>query len=363
MVALFEHLLRADESLFINPIALDYDFQPKLILFREEKQHQIARCIAPLLQERNGTNILLIGRPGVGKTVCAKHVLKELEEEHSEQVQQLYINCWKLDSAFKIAVNLCEQVGYTWTHNKRVDELVSTFVKIANKKGVVLVLDEADKLEDESILYTLLEDLYKKVILIITNDQDYLLSIDQRVKSRLMPEVIQFEPYTRAQTEGILQQRKEYAFVQGVWQPEAFERVVEVTYEIADIRTGLFLLRQSAEIAEAKSSRKISEEYAEAALAKLDHFKKRPDEALNDEQKVITDLIQEQSGKTSKEIFRIYEDKGGQKSYRTFQRYLKELQGTGLIALREENRGFEGRTTIVEYRTIKKLDEFSQQNL
>jgi len=142
MTALFEHLLRADESLFLNPIALDYDFQPKLLLFREEKQHQIARAIAPLLQERNGTNILLVGKPGVGKTVCAKHVLKELEEEYSDKIQQLYLNCWKLDSTFKIACNLCEQVGYTWTHNKRVDELIQTFVKIANKKGVVLVFDE-----------------------------------------------------------------------------------------------------------------------------------------------------------------------------------------------------------------------------
>src|SRR3989344_3100925 len=99
---LFDTVLRHDESLFKNTIALDYDFQPKLVPFREPAQEMIAQAIAPLLHQRSGRHILLHGKPGLGKTVCAIHVLRELEEKTSD-VYAVYINCWKKDTPFKIA--------------------------------------------------------------------------------------------------------------------------------------------------------------------------------------------------------------------------------------------------------------------
>ena len=68
MPNLFKDMLKDSESLFKNPIALDYDYQPKLIPYRENEQHYIANCIKPLLQERNGKNLFILSKPAVIQT-------------------------------------------------------------------------------------------------------------------------------------------------------------------------------------------------------------------------------------------------------------------------------------------------------
>ncbi len=91
---LFDDMLKQGESLFLNPEVLDFDYQPKLVPFRENHQNFIASCIKPLFQKRNGKNIFISGSPGIGKTVSCKHVLKELEEQTNEIIP-IYINVAK----------------------------------------------------------------------------------------------------------------------------------------------------------------------------------------------------------------------------------------------------------------------------
>ena len=93
-MSLFKDLLRSGETLFRDTIVLGYDFQPKLIPYREPEQMKFATCIRPLLQSHNGRNLFVYGPPGVGKTTACKHVLRELEEE-TDSVTTFYINCCK----------------------------------------------------------------------------------------------------------------------------------------------------------------------------------------------------------------------------------------------------------------------------
>ncbi len=357
-MGLFSDMLNSDETLFKNPVALEFSFQPKLLKYREEKQHYIATCIKPLLQERDGRNLLITGKPGVGKTVCLKHVLKELDDEYSGDVFCVFVNCWQKETPFKLICDICEQVGYTWIHNKRTDELVKACASIINKKSIVLVLDEIDKLQDYSIVYTLLEEIYKKTFILITNEEDFLIKLDERIKSRLMPDNLKFEPYNYEQTKGILEQRVDWAFFEGVFPLDAFESICKKTFELEDVRTGLFLLKESAEIAEGFSRRQVSLEHVEKSITKLDDFKKKDVEVLDKKQKGLLELVKENSGKTISDLFKIYEEQGGSQSYRTFHRKLKELEKDSMIKLKEDSRGNFGRTTLVEYNTNKKLDEF-----
>ena len=92
-MGMFKDMLSSDQTLFKNTIALDYDFIPKLIPYRENEQKSIAYCIKPLFQGINGRNVLIYGAPGIGKTVACKHVLNELEEETDDIVPKITEVC------------------------------------------------------------------------------------------------------------------------------------------------------------------------------------------------------------------------------------------------------------------------------
>ncbi len=348
MSDLFKNILTSSESLFSNPVALDVDFTPPVIKFRENEQQYLATSIKPLFQKRNGKNLIIRGPPGIGKTVATQYVLEEVKKE-TDDIECIYINCWKKETPFKIITEICMHLKYSWVHNKSFDELLKVVTTMLNKKSVVLVLDEIDQLEDQSILYTLLEELLRKSFFLITNDPEYGGELDQRIRSRLVPEVIEFNPYKSTEIEAILQERIKFAFVPNVWEKEAIEKIAEETTKAKDIRLGLFLLRTAGECAENASSRKITKLFAEQAIQKIPDFQRKKPEQLTADARQILAVIKENTGKSSMEIFEIYQKMPEAKSIRTFQRNLKELAEAKFITMNDINKGFEtGRKTIIE---------------
>ena len=338
------------ESLFLNPVFLDYDYQPKLVPFRESQQHYIASCINPLFQNRNGKNLLIMGNPGVGKTVSLRNVLMELKEK-TDDIFCVYVNCWKKESAFKIISEICNQVGYKWLQNKRTDDLMKEAVAIINEKSAVIILDEADKIEDQGIIYSLVEDVNRKCIFIITNNEGFLAELDSRIKSRLMPSLLEFKPYNLEQTRDILKERAKYAFVENSLEKEAFELIAEKCFELNDIRTGLFLMKEAGDIAELDNSNKILLKHAEKAISNIEIFQKRSVKVFEESDKSILDIIKENSGKTTAEIFEIYKNFGGNKSYRTFQRKIKDFETAGIISVEEVRTG--GNYNVIRFGKVE----------
>lgn len=358
-MSIMKDMLGSDESLFKNEIALDYSFIPKLIPYRETQQRYIASCIKPLFQQRNGKNLLVYGQPGIGKTVACKHLFNELEEE-TEEVIPIYVNCWQKNTTFKVILEICDVLGYKLTHNKKTEELVDVIKNILNKKSVVFCFDEIDKAEDFDFLYMILEEIYRKTILLITNYKSWFENLDDRIRSRLMSESLEFKPYNLKETKGILKQRMEYAFVPGVWLDDAFDFVAAKTAELEDIRSGLYLMKESANTAESLSSKNIRLEHCKEAIKKLDDFSiKKSSELAEDERKILS-VIKENSGKKIGEIYKVYCDQGNDCVYKTFQRKIKKLQENKFISLAKTEGGKEGNTTIVKYiETTKKLTDFS----
>lgn len=351
-MGLFDNMLKDDESLFLNSEHLDYDYQPKLVPFRENEQQQMALAIKPLIQNRNGKNLLIYGKPGVGKTVSAKHVLKELQEH--KEITQLYINCWKKETKHKMAVDICHQIGYKFTHNKNTDELMKEIQSRLNKTTTILVLDEADKIEDAAIIYYFLEDIYKKSIFLITNNKEFLIKLDQRLKSRLNLEEIEFKPYSYSQTEEILKTRKNYAFVPNVFDEEAFNKIVKKTLELNDIRTGLYLLKEAGNIAENKSSREITIEHSQEAISKLKDYQTKDSSMLDKYESLLLEAIKKNPGKTLSEISRLIPDI----SYKSCTRRINSLKDANLIT-KEETVTETGGKSFKLYPLInKKLSEY-----
>lgn len=357
-MTIFKDMLGSDESVFRDPIPLDYDYLPKLVPFREQEQKHIATCIKPLFAGRNGRNLFLYGVPGVGKTVACKHLLKELEEE-TDDIVPIYINCWQKNTSYKIILEICNMVNYRFTQNKKTDELFDVAAQILNKKSVVFVFDEVDKLEETDFLYSVLEYIYRKTVVLITNYKDWLLELDDRVKSRLTAEVLEFKPYNAAETKGILKERMEYAFMPGVWDDAAFDLVAKKAAELQDIRTGLYLMKEAGNAAEDRASRKITAEYVGIAIKKMEEFSiKKPDD-LEEESKFILNMIKKNSNIRIGELFKLYQKESGNLGYKSFQRKINKLAENRFIAVKKVQGGAEGTTTIItSVGSMKKLTEY-----
>jgi len=357
MGVLFKDILGSSESLFKNDVSLDYSFIPKIVPYREREQRVIAGCIKPLFQEKPGKNVFIYGQPGVGKTVALKKVLAELEEE-TEDIIPVYINCWHHNTTFKMVTEICEMLDFKFIQNKKTEELFKLIKQVFNKKSVVFVLDEADKLEDFDFLYTILEDIYRKTIILITNYKEWVLNLEDRIKSRLMPEMIEFRPYNYEETKGILKHRAEYAFHPGVLSSEAFELIAKKTFELQDIRTGLHLMKESGLIAESKSSRKINLEYAQQALDKIKEFSIKNSQELETDEQMILELVKANSGRKIGDAFKIYQESGGKLVYKSFQRKIDKLEKSKFITVEKTEGGEDGNTTIIKSNSEKKLTEF-----
>ena len=358
-MSLFDDMLDSEGTLFQNPVAVDFDFIPKEIPHRENEQHRIAACIKPLFQRRNGRNLIIYGKPGVGKSVACKHVLDELEEQ-TDEITPIYINCWKSNTTFKILQEMCDVLGYKLTQNKKTDQLLEVVVKELNKGSAVLVFDEIDKIDDYDFLYYFLEKLYRRSIILITNYyKEWIIGLDERIKSRLLPEVVEFRPYNLVETKDILKKRVKIAFFEGAMQDDAFEDIVSKTFELKDIRRGLYLLRESANSAEDLSSKKITKEHVKQAIKKLEDFKVKKKEDLTEDNQDVLQIVKENSGKRIGELFEIYQQKGGKLVYKSFQRKINKLEQGGFISVEKTKGGSLGNTSIIKYsKSVKTLSDF-----
>jgi len=355
-MALFKDMLKSDQTLFKNPIALDFDYMPKLIPFRGNEQHRMAKCIRPLLQGLNGRNLIILGPPGVGKTVACKNVLQELEDE-TDAVIPIYVNCWQRNTTHKVILGICEAIDYRFVQNKKTEEIFEDVKKILNKKAAVFIFDEIDKAEDYSFLYLLLEAVYKKSIFLITNYKEWIMDLEERIKSRLLAEIMEFRMYDLKETEGILKERMSFAFYPGVFSDDAFRAIVRKSTNAGDIRIGLYLLRESSNAAEDESSKKVGLEHAESAINKLREFSAKNENELDDDAKKIFGVVKANSGKKIGELFKVYQDSGGAVSYKTFQRKINSLFEGKFVSLDKISGGTEGTTTFV---TLKDFSDEKQ---
>ena len=350
----YDDLLKHNETLFNNEYALDYNFLPKTVPFRENQQRYLASCIKPLLNDHNGRNVLIHGPPGVGKTAALRHLIRELDEsdEFSEKLYLIYVNCWHKNTTYKVVLELCDAVGYAFVQNKNTEDLFKIVSQILNKKSAIFIFDEIDKAEDTDFLYIISEMIYKKSIFLVTNYRTWLTEIDDRIRSRMLLEQVEFPEYTTLEIEGILKDRISYAFHEGCIKEDALRKIASKASDLKDVRIGLFLLRESALIAEDRASKIISLEHVERAISKIDQFTIKNTEELDEESKTILKIVKEHSGTKIGELFKIYEKSGGRCSYKTFQRKISKLDEGKFISLERTHSG--GNTTIVN----KKLTEY-----
>jgi len=259
-------------NLFINPAVLEQTFLPRLLPYREEQHRYLAECIKPLMNGRTGTNLLVVGAPGIGKTACTRFILRKLMEE-TDNIMPVYVNCWKRDTSSKIINDIASQMDIKLAEKIPSDEIFDKLIEKFNKyDGIVFAFDEIDKANDFDFLYRIVEDAPRKTIFLVTNVSDWIAKMDRRLMSRLTLDRLEFKPYKFEEIRGILYERQKYAFSPKAWDYDAFENIIRKTFTSKDIRIGLFLMKVAGEIAEARNAVKIEIGDVNNAIEKLKDF-------------------------------------------------------------------------------------------
>lgn len=347
-MGIFNRILMNDETIFKHKEVLDTDYVPKMVPYREAEQQEIAYCIKPLINSQNGSNIAIFGKPGIGKTLVLKKILEELEDY---DVNTFYVNCWKSNTTFKIYERIARKFGFFVT-NKDSGEVFNKLQKRMNERSTLLIFDEVDKISDYDFLYNFLENINKKSIILIANEKDWYVKLDQRIKSRLMPKVLDFNPYNLLQTSDILKKRVELGFLDNVIPEDIFLKIVNMSWKNEDVRVGISLLKEVGNVCEANACRVVNEKHLERVLKTTDDIGKKV--TLDDDLKVIIDIIKENDNSKIGDLFSKFQEiSESEVSYKTFQRRIKKLSDLKRIRVEVVNGGEQGKTSIISLEKMK----------
>ncbi len=267
---------------------LSPDYVPLSLPYRENEIRHIATVLAQALRGYKPSNLFIYGLTGTGKTAVARLVMSRLNEKAREMnvpVKTVYVNCRQRDTTYRVLADILEDLGeHVPFTGLSIAELYRRLVAKLDSLGgtVIVALDEIDflvKKHGDDLLYKLTRingELKRSSLSIvgITNDINFIESLDPRIRSSLGEEEIVFPPYDAVQLRGILEERAREAFHEGVLEEDVVPLCAALAArEHGDARKALDLLRVSGEIAEREGSPKVTSAHVEKARGELERDK------------------------------------------------------------------------------------------
>ncbi|WP_440060279.1 Cdc6/Cdc18 family protein [Thermogladius sp. 4427co] len=282
---LVEGLKTTSTRIFRNREILHPEYIPDDLPHRENEIRRLAEILVVALKGERPSNVLLYGLTGTGKTAVARYVVKRLIEKANSigaKIEEGYVNTRKLDTTYRVVSAIASSIGLRVPPTGlAISEVYRRYINALDNWGGthIVILDEIDyyvRREGDDLLYKLVrinEELKNsRVALIgITNDINFVESLDPRVRSSLGEVEIVFPPYNAEQLFDILKQRAEKAFYPGVIEDGVISFCAALAArEHGDARRALDLLRVAGEIAEREKSPRVTIEHVKKANIELE---------------------------------------------------------------------------------------------
>jgi cell division control protein 6 len=305
------------------------------IVGRDDEISQLATAVNPAIFGQSPSNVLIYGKTGTGKSLCAKYVSRRLIETAGDEgvtATFAYVDCAQdttetqavqtiADSVNDVEatdINIPDKGLSTSTYYKRLWRILDQRFDV-----VVIILDEIDKLSDDDILMQLsrageagkITDC-KLGVLGISNKIQYKDRMDERVKSSLCEREFVFPPYDANQLRNIMEARSD-AFRDGVLEPSTIPRAAALAArEHGDARKAIDILRYAGEIAQSNGSTTVREQFVTQARqrAETDRFRELIRGSTPHSRYVLQALAvlslsnAEQEGFRTSRVYEIYEN-------------------------------------------------------
>jgi cell division control protein 6 len=281
-------LFERDHDIYRDRDALREDYQPEELVGRDEELDTYQAALQPVINSEQPNNIFLYGKTGVGKTAATKYLLRHLREDARQyddiELTVVFLNCDGLTSSYQIATHLVNelrdesnQISTTGYPRATVYEML--WDALDDVGGTVLiVLDEIDHVEDDSILYQLPraranENVTEsKIGLIgISNDFSFRDDLSPKVKSSLCEQEIHFPAYNAQSLRKILKQRADVAFHDGVLSEEVIPLCAAYgAKDAGDARQSIDLLMKAGDLARDEDTDSVIEDHVKRGRRALE---------------------------------------------------------------------------------------------
>ena len=339
-------LFKKNHRIFKNKRVLSPLFVPEVLQDRDKEIKEIAYYLGDVVDRATPSNLLVLGLPGSGKTVCLNFVLDKLNERTDVLARYVVAD----GTAYQVITDIarsCELdvplrgLGFmeVWKILKeKVQDNISVFL-----------LDEIDKCltkDGSKLLYHL--SRHANICTVAISNKLTLMNLidDPRVLSSFNPKKIVFSPYNAEQLIDILEYRAERAFYPDVLD----DAVIPLCSAMAaqrngDARYALDLLAFSADICTRREKEKVFEEDVRIAKDEVEiEFIRRSITGLGRVQKILLFSVLNSSNNTPTQIYKYYNDIAENfGAYRLTQsrlsELLKELELFGLVEIERKGRG------------------------
>ena len=292
-----DDLFTREDPIFVQKELLEINHLPDegRIVGRDEEIQNLANAVNPAIFGQSPSNVLIYGKTGTGKSLCAKHVSRRLvSTAHNEGVAATfaYVDCAQdstetqavqtiaasLNDQSRTGIKVPDKGIATSTYYKRFWTILDDLYDV-----VLIILDEIDKLEDDDILMQLSRageagkiDSCKIGVIGISNKIKYKEEqLNERVKSSLCEREFVFPPYDGPQLNHIMEARKD-AFRDGVLEDGVIPKASALAArEHGDARQAIDILRYAGEIAQSRGADRVTEEFVVDARerAETDRFR------------------------------------------------------------------------------------------
>ncbi len=326
-----------------NAQVLQDEFIPKEVKHRDQEAQLLANNLEGLPDQKKAENTMIYGPSGAGKTCISKYITQELKEQILD-INHQYINCWQDYNRYKVLYRLLEGLNKTVDIHRQSTPQDKMIERLKNYEGppYVVILDEADQLEDKKVLYDLYSLNNVTLIMISNSIQEFLASMGERLRSRFstLPK-IEFKKYTEREIISILQDRVKWGLKPGVIHREQLQLIAR--HVDGDARLAIGSLRQSTKKAMQQNLDEITNQVIREAIPKAEEeTKQKKKDNLNKHQEALYNIIEEEGPINPGNLYKEYREKiENPRTNRTLRRYLKKMEHYKLVESRGKNKARE----------------------
>ncbi len=287
-------LFESGHRIFANKDLLKIGHVPEAdrIVGRDEEISKLAKRLNGAVHGYSPENVMIYGKTGTGKSLVSKHVCQRAQNAAQDGVEigTAYIDCAEDNTETQAISSLAAKLNDESSTGISVPHTglsTSKYYKLlwktldAQFDSVIIILDEIDLMNDDSVLMKLsrAEEAGKidcsVGVIAISNKIQYVDNVNERVKSSFQHKELFFKPYDANQLREIMFNRED-AFQDGVLSEDVIPlSAAFAAQEHGDARKAIDILRHAGEVAYESGAEQVTEEHVRQAQqhAEKDRFR------------------------------------------------------------------------------------------